>query len=221
MENNLKNKIEEIKSLFVWPDKKPNIVPETNGWFTVASSNVLGMLIQHIDPKIICELGSWTGTGSTRFLLNAAPNAHLLCFDHWSPDVNDHGNGGTTVYEDDDPELLQLPKIWDSFLFNSWEYQDRLTPVRAKTLEGLELTKPYNLPVDLVFIDADHSYKGTYNDIMKCAELWPNSQITGDDFTWETVKAAVIDAAKALNKRVIFCHNCWFLTDQIAFEINF
>ena len=221
MENNLKEKIQIAKSLFIWPKQKPNIIPEVNGWFTNASSNVLAMFIQHLNPRIICELGSWTGMGSTRFLLNNAPTSHLLCLDHWSPDVKDHGNGGTTKYEDNDPELLQLPKIWDSFLYNNWEYQDRLTLIRAKTPEGLELLKPYDLPVDLIFIDADHSYKGTYHDIMKCAEIWPNAQITGDDFTWETVKSAVIDAAKALDKRIVFCHNCWFLTDQTAFEINF
>jgi predicted O-methyltransferase YrrM len=217
----IQTSIEQAKSLFTWPDSKPNIIPETNGWFTHASANVLSMFIQHLNPRFIAELGSWTGTGSTRFLLDAAPNSHLLCFDHWSPNVNDHGNSGTTVYADDDPELLQLPKIWDSFLYNNWEHRNHLTPIRAKTPIGLESVKQYNFPVDLIFIDADHSYQGAYNDIMKCAELWPNAQITGDDYTWETVKAAVIDAAKALDKRVIFCHNCWWLTDEIAFEINF
>ena len=48
----------------------------------------------------------------------------------------------------------------------------------------------------------------------------PEDKITGDDFTWETVKAAVIDAAKTLNKRVIYSHNCWWFTDEIAFEVN-
>lgn len=221
MEDNLNIKIQEAKSLFTWPDEKPQIKPETNGWFTGASANVLGMFIQHLEPRFIAELGSWTGMGSTRFLLNNSPKSHLLCLDHWSPDVNDHGNGGTTTYEDNDPELLQLPKIWDSFLHNNWEYRDRLTPVRAKTPIGLESIKSYNFPVDLVFIDADHSYNGTYNDIVKCAELWPTAQITGDDFTWETVKSAVIDAAKVLDKRVMFFHNCWWLTDQMAFEVQF
>ena len=219
--DNLQNKIQEAKLLFEWPNQKPNIKPEVNGWFTNASSNVLSMFIYHLQPKFIAELGSWTGTGSTKFLLNASPNSHLLCFDHWSPDVNDHGNSGVTPYKDDDPELQQLPKIWDSFIYNTWEYKDRLTPIRNKTIPGLESVRQYNFPVDLVFIDADHSYLGTYNDIIKCAELWPDAQITGDDFTWETVKAAVIDAAKTLNKRVIYCHNCWFLTDEIAFEMNF
>ena len=121
--------IEQAKSLFTWPDSKPNITPETNGWFTHASANVLSMFIQHLNPRFIAELGSWTGTGSTRFLLDTAPNSHLLCFDHWSPNVNDHGNSGTTVYADDDPELLQLPKIWDSFLYNTWEHKNHLTPI--------------------------------------------------------------------------------------------
>ena len=217
----IQTKIEEAKSIFEWPETKPNIKPETNGWFTGASANVLTMFLQQLNPKFIAELGSWTGTGSTRFLLENAPEAHLLCFDHWSPNVSDHGNGGTTTYAENDPELLQLPKIWDSFLYNCWEHRNHLTPVRATTREGLDKVKPYDIPVELVFIDADHSYDGTYKDIMKCAEVWPNAQITGDDYTWETVKNAVNDAAKALDKRIMFCHNCWWFTDERAFEVNF
>jgi len=217
----MENKIQEIKSLFTWPKEKPNITPETNGWFTNASAAVLDYFIKGLNPKFIAELGSWTGTGSTKFLLNAAPNSHLICFDHWSPNVEDHGNGGTTKYEENDPELLQLPKVWDSFLYNNWEYRERLTPVRAKTPIGLESVKDLNIPVGLVFIDADHSYEGVTRDIMKCHELWPDAQIIGDDYTWESVRKAVLDCAKKLDKRVMFCHNCWFFTDNNEFEINF
>lgn len=207
------------KELFTWPEHRPDIKPETNGWFTHASAQILKYFIDGLEPQAIAELGSWTGMGSTKYLLTAAPNAHIFAFDHWSADVNDHGNGGTTTYEDNDPELLQLPKIWDSFLHNTWEYRNRLTPVRAKTREGLDKIKPYNVPVGLVFIDADHSYEGTYKDIMKCVELWPNAQIVGDDYTWETVRRAVLDSAKELNKNVVYLHNCWFLTDEIEFAL--
>lgn len=218
--NNIETKIQEAKSIFTWPETKPNVIPETNGWFTNASAAVLNMFIQQLDPKFIAELGSWTGTGSTRFLLGAAPNSHLLCFDHWSPNVEDHGNSGVTKYEDNDPELKQLPKIWESFLYNNYDHKNHLTPIRNKTVPGLESVKQYNFPVELVFIDADHSYQGAYNDIMKCHELWPNAQLTGDDYTWPTVKNAVLDCAKKLDKRVMFCHNCWWLTDQLEFEVS-
>lgn len=216
----MENKIQELKSLFEWPNSKPTIQPETNGWFTNASAKILDYFITGLNPKFIVELGSWTGMGSTNYLLNRAPNSHLICMDHWSPNVEDHGNGGVTKYEANDPELLQLPKVWESFLFNSWEHQNHLTPIRAKTGEGFKLLKPLNIPVDLVFIDADHSYEGVTRDIMNCVELWPNAQITGDDYTWPTVKNAVLDCAKKLDKRVMFCHNCWFFTDDREFEIN-
>ena len=73
---NTQTKIEEVKLLFEWPESKPNINPETNGWFTQASANVLTMFIQTLNPEFICELGSWTGTGSTRFLLESAPDSN-------------------------------------------------------------------------------------------------------------------------------------------------
>ena len=34
---NIQTKIEEAKSIFEWPETKPNIKPETNGWFTGAT----------------------------------------------------------------------------------------------------------------------------------------------------------------------------------------
>lgn len=212
--------IESAKELFIWPEQKPNIKPEINGWFTGASAQILHYFITGLEPRAIAELGSWTGMGSTRFLLEKAPNTHLFTFDHWSANVNDHGNGGTTKYEDNDPELLQLPKIWDSFIYNTWDHRDHLTPIRAKTGEGLDKIKPYNVPIDLIFIDADHSYNGVYNDIMKCIEIWPNAQIVGDDYTWKTVRQAVLDCAKKLNKNVMFLHNCWFFTNEIEFELK-
>jgi hypothetical protein len=219
--DNLKEKIDQAKQLYEWPDQRPNITPETNGWFTGASALVLRYFIQGLNPRFIAELGSWTGTGSTRFLLENAPDSHILCFDHWSPDVNDHGNGGTTKYEDNDPELLQLPKIWESFIYNTWDQKHHFTPIRAKTPIGLASVKQHDFPVDLIFIDADHSYEGVTRDIMMCYENWPNAQLTGDDYTWDTVKRAVHDCAKKLDKRVMFYHNCWFFTDEIAFEVNF
>ena len=213
--------MKNLQELFIWPEQKPQINPETNHWCLDENGYMIKYLISLIKPKYICELGSWTGTGSTKYIMEASSDSHLLCFDHWSADVNDHGNSGTTVYADNDPELKQLPKIWDSFLYNCWEYKNRITPVRAKTLIGLESIKEYNVPVDLIYIDADHSYQGAYNDIMKCAEIWPNAQICGDDYSWKEVKAAVKDAAHKLNKRVLFSNNCWWFTTEIAFGVNF
>jgi hypothetical protein len=135
MEDNLKLKIQEAKSLFIWPEEKPQIKPETNGWFTGASANVLNMFIQHLEPRFICELGSWTGMGSTQFLLKNAPKSHLLCLDHWSPDVNDHGNGGTTKYEDDDPDTVPYGDRPNMKSKNSRQVKRDRPPLDAKFIK--------------------------------------------------------------------------------------
>ena len=81
-----------------------------------------------------------------------------------------------------------MPKIWESFLHNTWNHSHHLTPIRDKTPIGLTKVQKYDFPVDLIFIDADHSYEGVTRDIMMCYKNWPNAQLTGDDYTWDNVK---------------------------------
>jgi predicted O-methyltransferase YrrM len=82
--------MEKIKKLFTWPTEKPNVPESGHNWFGSDNASVLDQLINERKPKYILEMGSWTGAGSTKFLLQSAPEAQIVCIDHWSDDENDY-----------------------------------------------------------------------------------------------------------------------------------
>lgn len=85
--------------------------------------------------------------------------------------------------------------IYPDFLDNITAYIDIIYPVKAKSLEAVELFKgdaELVEKVDFVFIDADHEYESVYNDIMAWGEIVKDGGwIGGHDYGWETVKRAV------------------------------
>jgi hypothetical protein len=232
--NTTEKKIKEVKKIFTWPKEKPITPPDTHHWFCEGNRLLLDHYIKTINPEFILELGSWTGAGSTSFILNNAPNSHVICLDHWSKDWKDHTNGDTTGHPEIDHEtgkvkptdengnitdLSHVENLWESFLQNTWHHQNHLTPLRAKTDGGLEILHKMNIPIKLIYIDAHHHFEGVVHDVMKCVEYWPNAIIVGDDWTWESVREAVHYCARKLDKRIMHLNTVWTFTDALAFEI--
>lgn len=227
-------KLQEVKALFEWPKEKPTTPPDTHHWLCQGNMMLLDHFIKELNPEFILELGSWTGGGSTTFLLNKAPNSHLICVDHWSKDWKDHTNGDTTghpeVNEDGTvkktdkhgniTDLSHIENLWESFLQNTWEHQHHCTPLRHKTDVGLDILHKMNIPIKLIYIDAHHHFEGVVHDVMKCAEYFPEAVLVGDDWSWESVREAVHYCAKKLDKRILHLDTCWTFTDALAFPIQ-
>jgi hypothetical protein len=197
--------MKKIEELFNWPEEKPNIPVDDHGWFT--NQSTLEKFLK-TDTKIVVELGSWLGS-STRFILERAPNAKVIAIDHWSNNIKDYGNGGSTDASSDDG-IEKIHTLWETFLSNCWDYKDRLYPVRAYTQEGLNKLRDYDIVADVVYIDASHSYEDVLADITLSRELWPNAQIVGDDYVWESVIKAARDYAKKNGFIVKAEENCWY-----------
>lgn len=201
--------MEDLKQLFTWPEVKPNVPENNHNWLDVPNILTLNTLIKDINPKYILELGSWTGAGSTKHILDKAPNSYVVCIDHWSKNEKD--------YVQDEFGIDQVKEIsehiiilWETFLVNMWNYQDRLTPIKAKTTNGLKILSKTNINFDLIYIDAHHDYKSVLQDITTVYKLWPNAVIAGDDYTWKGVKQATHEFADANNLEVIVDGNCWY-----------
>lgn len=213
----MNNEIKKIKNLFNWPTEKPNVVENKQNWFQAAGIIGIYNLIEKINPKIILELGSWTGAGSTSFILKNSPESHLICVDHWSNDKNIHAEQFT------DGDLTQInndahiyPVLWDTFLNNTWNYRERLTPIRKKTSEALPYLHGLNIPIDLIYVDAHHNYEAAFHDISTCLKYWPNATICGDDYSWICkhggVKKAVTDCALLYKLSIITIDDLfWYL----------
>lgn len=197
--------MKEIEELFEWPQEKPNVSADDHGWFN--NQSTLGKFLNP-DVKVVVELGSWLGS-STRFILDQAPNAKVIAIDHWSDNIKDYGNGGSTDASSDEG-IEKIGTLWETFLINCWNYKNRLYPIRAYTQDGLKKLKKYNIVADVVYIDASHSYEDVIADITLSRKLWPNAQIVGDDYIWDSVKKAAHDYADKNGFKVVAEDNCWY-----------
>jgi hypothetical protein len=66
---------------------------------------------------------------------------------------------------------------------------------------------------DLVYVDASHETSDVIRDVETALGLFPNSQIIGDDWDWESVRRAVQDIV-CRNPRLLLEENgkSWWLT---------
>lgn len=206
----------KLKNLFIWPEEKPNVPNNLHHWFGNENAVVLERLIDEINPKYILEMGSWTGAGSTQFILKKAVNCHLVCVDHWSKDLEDYVQKDFQIEKVKNQIGEFIPTLWETFLVNNWENRERITPIRKKTVDALQFLKTSNIPFDLIYIDAHHDYESVLHDITIAGEIWPNAVICGDDYLWPDggVAKAVNEYAEANNLITNVSEQCWFYTKK-------
>lgn len=121
------------QSLIGFPIKKPSYPIYHHGWFLETHIRVFHAIIQPTTQTII-ELGSWYGS-STRWLVENS-NAKVYAIDMWDDSfiLNDnHYNSSHELRS-----MLRSHPLYESFLQNLWEYKDRVTPLRMKTIDGLQ-----------------------------------------------------------------------------------
>lgn len=136
--------------------------------------NALGALVRvmlkrHGKCRVV-EVGSWYG--ETAVVLSKAGATEVFCVDHWfgSDDPNDHQAVEHKRFSRND--------VWKTWCHNTVE----LGNIFAVTAPSLEAAK-IDWKAEMVFIDADHSYKAVKADI----EAWskqvvPGGVLCGHDF---------------------------------------
>ena len=187
----------------LWPGEKPDLEPKDFGWFLPCAEELLSQYVGG-DTEVIVELGSWLGK-STRWFLQHAPNASVIAIDHWK---------GSAEHDRYDAEFREL--LWPRFLYNCWEYRDRLIPVKEDTRYGMQLVAEAGITPDLVYVDASHSTDAVIKDIHRAQQFWPTAQIAGDDWTWRPgshfpVRKAVELVARKKGLRIEVNGNTWAL----------
>ncbi len=130
--------------------------------FPQADAAFLTLLISNlrVERKRVLEVGSWLGTGSTAVLIKAlqdGPGA-LYCVDTWrgSSNVERHA------------EFTKQYDAFATFMYNVEKNGglDIVKPLLMSSREAAELVAEASL--DLVFLDANHSYQSVAEDI----RLW-------------------------------------------------
>lgn len=188
------NGIEELRRRWPWPATKPDVKPNSSGWF---HGDCQRLLEQRIGPdtRVIIELGSWLGM-STRFFLQQAPSATVVAIDHWE--------GSREHQSSEFAEML--PVLYDTFLVNLWGYRDRLIPLRADTVRGIDIVAGLGIAPDLVYVDASHEVADVERDIRRVRQAFPGALIVGDDWTWPSVREGVTRALQYTLGVSLFVH---------------
>jgi hypothetical protein len=187
----------------LWPAERPDVEPADFGWFEPCAEELLSKYVGE-ETKVIVELGSWLGK-STRWFLEAAPQATVIAIDHWK------GSPEHKRFGEDFRRLL-----WSRFLQNCWDYRERLVPIKMRTVAGMKAVAEAGHSPDLVYVDAAHDMKSAQLDIEAALTLWPRAQITGDDWIWGAgshypVRRAVQAVGRERNMGIEVNGNTWAL----------
>ena len=197
-----KTRLERLAEAYPWPADRPDVPPSPSGWFGAGNKRLLGERIT-ANTKLIMELGSWVGM-STRWLLDHAPQATVLAIDHFK--------GSADHFLNPDPAVQYLlPVLYETFCVNLWDYRDRLVPMRTTTIDGMIYIYQLGLEPDLVYIDAAHDTESVLTDIETAHRYWPRAALVGDDWSWDTVQAAVKIFAREKRLRIVTDDNAYAL----------
>ncbi|HUU46031.1 MAG TPA: class I SAM-dependent methyltransferase [Acidobacteriota bacterium] len=177
------NAIETLKLRYPWPAEKPDVPAEMSGWFAGPNRQALAELLSPA-TDVVLELGSWVGMSATH-ICQCAPNATVLCIDHWLGSAEHHRR----------PEWeARLPTLYETFLVNMWEFRDRLIPMKTTTLEGMREIHALGIVPRIVYIDAAHDEESVFQDVSMAQESFPTADILGDDWPWDSVRKGVVRA---------------------------
>lgn len=142
-------------------------------------AHLFGLSSQLPNGFVACEIGSYVGA-STAFLAAAASlkQGHVHAVDTWQNDAMP----GERVED-----------TWLQFLENIDRFRIWITPHRGRA----RAVKDSVPPIDMLFIDGDHSYEGTLENLQDFApKLKPGAIVAMHDFDYDSVQTAMKDYFK-------------------------
>jgi predicted O-methyltransferase YrrM len=146
---------------------------EIFGWFDEHNREQLEKLIAQFQVRTVLEIGSLFGLSAAWF---AKRVEHVTCIDRWLEDAPEMSNNNQV----DTLRQLGVPRdFYQVFLDNMARegVEHKVTLIRGRSNEVADQAPS----VDLVYIDADHSYAGCLSDIRLYV---PKARkiICGDDY---------------------------------------
>jgi hypothetical protein len=178
--------LSEFARQHTWPTVKPELPPiplrPEFGTPVILPDGVQS-------PRLIVEVGPGIGR-ATRHLVRIAPQATVIAVDDWQ------GNPEQRT----DPVISGLlPKLYEVFLSQCWDYRNQIVPLKAEAAEGLRRIADAGLQPDLVCLDGAESGGDQLKLVL---ELFPQAAVVGND--WERVRTTVEDVAAA---RAVKCQS--------------
>ena len=152
--------------------------------------------------ETIVEVGSWLGESTIFMAEQLPPNGKIYAVDSWIGFPRD-------IYQ-------ETRNLYEQFLGNIAQagMRDRIIPIRMTSLGASRIFSQYESGVDMIYIDADHSYYAVYSDIKAWAPYLRNGGLLcGNLFSKQgetkTIKQAVLDYCKDNGKNATFNQFLW------------
>ena len=170
--------LSDLARLHPWPKTKPVGSPTVRGWHLPIVQKAL--LPELPKCRVILELGVYHGESTRWFCDNSG--AMVIAVDHFQ---------GSPHMKHDAGLRGELGLIWETFCAASWDYRDRIIPMRMDTVEAMHRIYGQLVDPDLIYLDASHETEPTRRELTTILNLFPGAKVYGDDYNWTTVKAAV------------------------------
>ena len=156
--------VDRLRLAYPWPATKPEVPDpvESPGWLDEGTDRALALALSD-QTKVVVELGAWLGL-SARYILENAPNATVISIDHWE---------GSPEHQTRDDFRSMLATLYETFLSLNWPHRDRIVPLRMSSLEGLRAVAQFGIEPDVIYIDAEHSYRAVTSELELAHELFP------------------------------------------------
>ena len=137
---------------------------------TPAEVAFLALLLEELRPRVVVEIGTWLG-GTAQVLMEYAER--LYCVDHW------RGDGSIRA---EFPGASLTP--WERFREFVEVADERFLRTVIPCVGDSQLwCTIWNQPIDLLYIDGDHSYEGVKADILGWSpHVRPGGFILGHDY---------------------------------------
>ncbi len=136
---------------------------------------VLSVISRLLAPRRVFEFGTFTGASTLAIAANTDPQTRIMTLDINPENRRSHRTGvGSDIPFD--------YVIGESFLKTRWNSKIERLYSDARNFD----TKPYEGKMDLVFVDADHTYPFVRNDTEKALQmLAPGGVILWHDYRWD------------------------------------
>ena len=139
-------------------------------------------------PQRVFEIGTYTGSTTLLMAMNTAASAELFTLD---------------LRVDDMPESWldanSKPPFEAGILFRDTPFQSKIRQLFGRS-DAFDFSK-YKGSIDLVYIDADHSYDAVFSDSKIAFELVsPGGMIVWDDYRWLPEHSANVSVTNALHQ---------------------
>lgn len=179
-----------------------------HGWYS--NREQMEELIRSHKIKTVIEVGSWLGQSTRHIASELPPSGKVYAVDHWL---------GSGVQQEGQPFYYKaLPYLYEQFLSNVVHAQltEKIVPVR---MESLAAAHSLQIPVDLIYIDAEHDTDSVYQDLTAWyPHVTGHGVLCGDDWGWPTVEAAVRQFAQERKLGIEASGNFWRLVEPTSIK---